>query len=281
MSKIEICGLTKKFGALTVLDRVTLRLEENHIYGLLGRNGAGKTTLVNLMTGRLFPDGGEILLDGEPVTENDAALSKIYCMTEQNLYPERMRVADAFRWSKRFYPRFDTEYAEELCKKFELNPRFRVDRLSTGYNSIFKIMIALSCGAEVVILDEPVLGLDANHRELFYKELILNFSRAPRTFLLSTHLIEEVAHIVDHVIILKQGDVILNDEIQAVLSLGCTVSGPAGAVDAFIADKKVLGTDTLGGLKTAYLLERCSFVPENLELGALDLQKLFIQLTNA
>lgn len=281
MSKIEVRDLTKRFGALTVLNHVTLQLEENHIYGLLGRNGAGKTTLLSLMTGRLFPDGGEILLDGEPTLENDRALSKIYCMTEQDLYPEHMRVSDAFRWSGQFYPRFDFGYASELCKLFELNPRFRIDRLSTGYNSIFKMIAALSCGAEIVILDEPVLGLDANHRELFYRELLSNFSKNPRTFLLSTHLIEEVAHIIDHVIILKQGDIILNDEIQAVLSLGCTVSGPAGAVDAFIADKKVLGADTLGGLKSAYLLERCATAPENLELSGLDLQKLFIQLTNA
>ncbi len=281
MSKIEIRNITKTFGDVTALKNITLYLEENHIYGLLGRNGAGKTTLLNLITGKLFPDSGEILVEGERALENDRVLSKMYCMTEMNFYPERMRVREAFRWSAEFYPEFDTAYANDLCKKFELKPDLKITNLSTGYSSIFKIIVALSCGAEIVIFDEPVLGLDANHRELFYKELILNFSKHPRTFILSTHLIEEVAGIIDHVIIIKNGTLIMDDEVQNVLALGFTVSGPAGAVDAYIKGKQMLGSDTLGGLKTAYLMGRCDNLPSGLEASKLDLQKLFIQLTNA
>jgi ABC-2 type transport system ATP-binding protein len=119
MSRIEIKNITKKFGDVTALNGVTLNLEGNHIYGLLGRNGAGKTTLLNLITGRMFPTEGEIQVDGEKVLENDRALSKMYCMSELNLYPERMKVRDAFRWSGEFFPDFDKEYAQELCEKFE------------------------------------------------------------------------------------------------------------------------------------------------------------------
>lgn len=281
MSRIEVKSITKTFGEVTALKNVNVCFEDGHIYGLLGRNGAGKTTLLNLITGKMFPNGGEITMDGEPVLENDNALSKMYCMTELNLYPEKMRVKEAFRWSAAFYPRFDRDYAQKLCEKFELNPKQKVKDLSTGYSSIFKIIVALACGSEIAIFDEPVLGLDANHRELFYKELIENFSATQRTFILSTHLIEEAAALIDRVVIIKSGEIIMDDETQNVLAMGYMVSGPATAVDEFIKDKKVLGCDTLGGLKSAYLMGVCGDAPAGLEVGKLDLQKLFIQLTNA
>jgi ABC-2 type transport system ATP-binding protein len=281
MSKIEIKSITKTFGEIAALKEVSVTFEENHIYGLLGRNGAGKTTLLNLLTGKLFPDSGEILIDGERALENDRALSKMYCMTELNLYPEKMRVKEAFRWSAEFYPDFNTEYANSLCEKFELKTNLKIRNLSTGYHSIFKIIIALSCGTEIVIFDEPVLGLDANHRELFYKELIQNFSDAPRTFILSTHLIEEIASIIDRVVIIKNGKIIMDDEVQNVISMGFSVSGSADAVDEYIKRKRVLGFDTLGNFKSAYLLGKSDDVPSSLEVGKLELQKLFIQLTNA
>lgn len=281
MSIIEIKNITKTFGDVTALNNVSIQMEGTHIYGLLGRNGAGKTTLLNLMTGKLFPSSGEIRIDGEPVLENDRALSKMYCMTEMNLYPENMRVKEAFYWSAKFYPEFNQEYVDTLCSKFELKTHSKIKDLSTGYASIFKIIVALACNAEITIFDEPVLGLDANHRDLFYRELILNFSDHPRTFIISTHLIEEIAGVIDRVLIIKNGELLMDDEVQNVLSLGCMVSGPAGAVDEFIRGKQVLGSDTLGGLKSAYLLERLDHVPNGLELSKLDLQKLFIQLTNA
>lgn len=281
MSRIEIKNLTKSFRNVHALNDVSLTFESGHVYGLLGRNGAGKTTLLNLMTGKLFPDSGEITLDGEPVLENDRALSKIYCMTEGSKYPEKMRVIDALSWTAAFYPQFDHKYASKLCEKFSLGQFKKIRDLSTGYTSIFKLIIALACGSEIVLLDEPVLGLDANHREIFYRELIENFSGSQRCIVLSTHLIEEAASLIDQVIIVKNGQVILNQEAQDVLAAGCTVSGPAALIDRFIEGKKLIGCDTLGGLKSAYLMEQCTEVPVGLEVAKLDLQKLFIQLTNA
>jgi len=283
MSSIEVKNISKNFGSVAALKNVSITFAENHIYGLLGRNGAGKSTLLNLMTNKIFPTEGEILVDGEPVMENDRALGKMYCMTEQNLYPEKMKMKDVFKWSKEFYPDFDMDYAHTLCSKFELSLNAKTNTLSTGYNSIFKIIIALASNAPIILLDEPVLGLDANHRELFYKELIENYSDHPRTVIISTHLIEEVADIIERVVIIKKGEVLLDDEVEKVVSQGYTVSGAAGAVDAYIVGKNVLGCDTLGGLKSAYLMGSYNKtdIPNGLEVSALDLQKLFIQLTNA
>ncbi|MHB8064289.1 MAG: ABC transporter ATP-binding protein [Ruminiclostridium sp.] len=283
MSYIEIRNITKTFGNTIALDDISLSLDQNKIYGLLGRNGAGKTTLLNLITNKLFPTEGEIVVDGDNVIENDKPLSKLYYMTEKNLYPENMAIKNAFKWSKEFYPDFDEKYANSLSEKFSLKTSKKIRSLSTGYKSIFKIIVALSCNAPVMLLDEPVLGLDANHRDLFYKELLLNYSERPKTIIISTHLIEEAADIIEDVIVIKGGKLLINDSVENVLSLGYSVSGTAAAIDKFTAGKKVLGIDSLGGLKTAYLLETIeqNNIPNELEVTKLDLQKLFIHMTNS
>ncbi len=283
MSVIEIRNVTKRFGSLTALQNVSLIFEENKIYGLLGRNGAGKSTLLGLITNKLFPTEGDIVIDGEPVCENDSALRKVFCMTEQSLYPDSMTVKEVLKWTKEFYPDMDGEYAGLLADKFSLNVKKKVRALSTGYRSIYKIVAALSSNAPVLLLDEPVLGLDANYRDLFYRELLESYSRSPKTIVISTHLIEEAAGVIENVVIIKNGRIIMNDTAQNALNAGVTVTGPAGAVDSFVQGRNVLGTDTLGGMKSAYLLERMEpdEVPEGIEVSRLNLQSLFIHLTNS
>lgn len=282
MSGIEVKNLTKRFGDVTALDNVSFCFEENKIYGLLGRNGAGKSTLLNLITDRIFPDSGTVLIDGVAAKEDDRVLGKIYLMSEKTYYPEKMKVKEAFKWSKVFYPNFDVEYANNLAKRFELNINKPVKSLSTGYTSIFKIVIALSVNAPYILLDEPVLGLDANHRDLFYRILIERYSENPCTIVISTHLIEEVSNVIEDIIIIKQGKIIKNESREELLSQGYTVTGAASIVDIYVADKGVIGVDQIGGLKTTYVLGKLDKnVPEGIEISKLDLQKLFIQLTNA
>lgn len=282
MSYVEVKNVTKNYGRVTALNNISVLFEENKICGLLGRNGAGKTTLLNLITGRIFPNEGEILVDGARVTENDAALSKIYCMSEQTLYPENMNVRNVLEWTKEFYPNMDSKYAEELADKFSLSTKKKIKSLSTGYDSVFKIIVALSCNAPVLLLDEPVLGLDANFRDLFYRELISCYSRKPRTIVISTHLIEEAADVIENVVIIKNGEIIISDMTQNILTKGYTVTGAAQAVDSFIKDRNVLGADMLGGIKSAYVLDsiRPSDVPDGIEISRMKLQNLFIHLTN-
>lgn len=281
MSTITINNLTMKFKETVALDDLSLTFKENKIYGLLGRNGAGKSTLLNLITNKLFPTSGSIVVDGQPVKENRAALSKIYCMSEQSLYPDDCRIKNIFRWSGEFYPNFDAEYASQLSDLFQLDVKKKVKGLSTGYSSIYKIIIALSCNAEIILLDEPVLGLDANHRELFYKELIKVYSEKPRTFVLSTHLIEEVANLIENVVIIKDGRLLIDDSTENVRAMGYGVSGKAVDVDSFTKGKNIISEEVLGALKTSYLLEpKPVDIPESIEVSPLDLQQLFIKLTS-
>lgn len=285
MSKIEIINLTKNFGSTVALDEVSLSLEENKIYGLLGRNGAGKSTLLNLLTNKLAPTHGKILVDGKPVYENYSVLSKIYFMSEQKLYPSSSKVKRMFKWTKEFYSDFDLDYANELASKFDLDTNKKIKALSTGYHSIFKAILTLASNAEIMLFDEPVLGLDANHRDLLYKEIIANYSEKPKTMIISTHLIEEIADILEEVVIIKKGKVILHQSTEELLANSHTVSGEITKVDQYLNGKVWALNETMHNFKSAIVTsgkkDEQLANSLGLDLNSVDLQKLFIGITSA
>ncbi|HPZ53351.1 MAG TPA: ABC transporter ATP-binding protein, partial [Clostridia bacterium] len=205
---IEIKSLTKDYKNVRALDNVTLTFEENKIYGLLGRNGVGKSTLLNIITDKVFPSQGEVLVDGEKVSNNDEVLGKMFLMNEKNYYPEAMKVYEIFNWTNEFYPDFDLVSAFEPADKFKLNTKSKVKALSTGYASIFKAIVALCSNTKYILLDEPVFGLDANHRDLLYKVILDRYANNPKTIIISTHLIEEVSSVIEEIVIIHNGKVL-------------------------------------------------------------------------
>lgn len=285
MSIIEVKKVNKSYNKKQVLKDINITFEENRIYGLLGRNGAGKTTLLNLITDRAILDSGKITIDGETIYENDNALEKIYFMTEKTLYPQDYKVKEIFKWTKEFYNNFDSEYALELAKKFNLNINTKIKNLSTGYNSICKIITTLASNANVLIFDEPVLGLDANHRELFYKVLMENYIENPKTIILSTHIIEEVSNLIEKVIILNNSKVISSDEAEELLDKAYTVSGLSENIDKFVEAKNIVNIEEITSFKSATIIGNLTKedkkLAEDLELkfSKVELQKLFIYLT--
>lgn len=282
MKGIEIRGLVKNYADVSALKGISLTFEGDKIYGLLGRNGAGKTTLLNSITGRIFPSSGEILIDGEPALENDSVLGRTFMMCEGNYYPEKMKVNEAIKWTGEFYPAFDMDYCDDLCIMFELNKKKKIKDLSTGYASIFKLVLALSTNVPYLLLDEPVLGMDAGHRDLFYKLLIKKYSEKPFTVIFSTHLIGEAANLIEEAVIINKGEIILKQAVEKLLAKSITLSGTASSIDDFIKNMPVLGVDSLGGLKTAFLIGEIDqeALPAGIEKGRMDLQKLFIHLTD-
>ena len=201
-------------------------------------------------------------------------------MSEHNLLPVDRRFKDAVKLVKVFYPELDEEYALSLAKKFDLDIKKKLIGLSTGYSSIAKLIIALASGADYVFFDEPVLGLDPNHRELFYKELIERYTETGSTFIISTHLIDECANLIEKAIIIDKGRVVTAEDTEAIMAGSFTVTGPAELVDKYIAGKQVLGSDTIGGIKSAYIKGAPENVPQGLEVSKASLQSLFIQMTN-
>ena len=285
MNAIEVKNISKNYGAVQALKNVSITFAPGKIYGLLGRNGAGKTTLINLITNRLFPTEGEIAVEGQNVVENDEALCKIFSMAEMNLVPEGMRVKKAMEWAKEFYPEFDTAYALSLAQKFGLNVNKKAKQLSTGYGSIFKLILTLASGAPILIFDEPVLGLDAPHRELFYQELLTLFGKRSFTVILSTHLIDEAAKVIEQAVIIDEGRFVLNQPVEELLARAHSVAGEAAAVVEYCKNKRTVFEQSMGNFKMAAVLdcEKDHALAQRLKLefGGIELQKLFIYLTNA
>lgn len=272
--------VSKKYQSKAVLADVTVSFEPQKIYGLLGRNGAGKSTLLNIINNRSFASTGQVLLDGKPLTENEKKLNQIYLMSEDNLFPVSMKVKDILKISADFYGTFDWEFATEMITAFELDTNLKFRKLSTGYRSIAKLITALCVPCDYVFLDEPVLGLDANYRDLFYSYLVEAYESRPRTFIVSTHLIEEIANLFEEVIILDHGEILLTDTVENILRNSKMLSGPKLQVEAFAEHLNVMGKEELGGLINVYVSgELHQAIPENITVVPLNLQTYFIQLT--
>lgn len=282
MKGIDIKNVTKRYKTVTALEDVTLSFAPGRIVGLLGRNGAGKSTLLNIIANRIYTDSGSVTIDGERASDNPAVHEKLFCMSDADLYTPSMRVCDHFKWTARFYDSFDEAQAHALAARFKLDEGKRFAALSKGYQSIFKLVIALAMNVPYVIFDEPVLGLDAGHRELFYKLLLEKYEREENTIIIATHLIEEVAPLIEDVVFIDDGRVLLAANVETLLAHGYVVSGATAEVDAYCAGKHVIGEEAVGTLKRAYVLDECTPIAAGaqLQLSALSLQKLFIQLTS-
>ena len=263
---IELKNVSKSFGGVKALSDVSVSFGGGKIYGLLGSNGAGKTTMLNIITNRLYADSGEVLIDGERAPGRDRALGKVYMMAEQNLFPDSMKVKAAISVTADFIPGFDTELALELGKKFGLPLNKKVKALSTGYASILRIVLALSAGTPYVI---------------FYRLLMEHCGGGEQTVIISTHLIQEAAPLIEHAVIIKDGEIIRNAPAEELKGAAHTVTGPAGLVDGYTAGRRVLSATSIGGLKTACVEgEPDGRIPAGLEVSPMGLQDYFISLMN-
>lgn len=278
---IEVKNISKSYGKVKALDDISFTVEDNKIYGLFGRNGVGKTTLLNIIDNRVFPTSGEILVDGENVRNSAKALSKVYMMSESNLFPKDMKIKKLFKWTKDFYREFDTEKAKSLLADIEIADNKKIRGLSTGQLTLIKLIIGLCINVPYLIFDEPVNGLDANHREKFYKLLIEKYIQEPCTIIVSTHLIDEIANLVEEVIIIDSGNVIIKKSKDEFLSEGFAVTGKNCYVDEFAKNYEVISSEEFGIIKTTYVIGTIpEEVPNEVEISPLNLQKLFIKLTN-
>lgn len=210
MATIQINHMTKCYGQKKVLDIDALQFQNGYVYGLLGSNGAGKTTLISLITNRAFPTSGEILVDGAAARENEAVQERIFCITEKANYPTDLKVRDLFYWVKAFYSDFSTPYANELAKKFDLDTAKTLKSLSTGYNTILKTILTLASNTEIMILDEPVLGIDSLYRDIFYDVLTAHHKKRRNLIIIATHLIDEVERVLERVVIISEGNILKN-----------------------------------------------------------------------
>ena len=278
---ISATALSRRYRDQVALDEVSLEIEPDTVTGLLGRNGAGKTTLMRIITGQEFPSSGDLRVFGEAPAENDPVLRRMVFVREEQSYPD-FQVRHAIQVASWFYPNWDEDLAQQLLKDFDLPPRRRIKRLSRGMRSAVGIVIGLAARAELTLFDEPYAGLDAVARQLFYDRLLAEFAEHPRTILLSTHLIDEVADLLEHVVMLDHGRVALDAPADDVRGSGMTVSGPATAVDEFVAGRTVWHRQRLGSRASATIADQLDPAAQaqaralRLSLEPLSLQQLLV-----
>ncbi|MGR7024772.1 ABC transporter ATP-binding protein [Geodermatophilus sp. URMC 62] len=278
-----LTDVTVHFREHTALDGVTASIERDGITGLLGRNGAGKTTLLQLLTGHRVPTRGQVRVFGAAPYENDDVLRRVCFVKEGQRYPDHFRVRDALAAAATLFPGWDEDLARSLVADFDLPPRRPVKKLSRGMVSAVGITIGLASRAPVTLFDEPYLGLDAVARQLFYDRLLADYAENPRTVVLSTHLIEEISGLLEHVLLLDAGRVLLDDDADGLRATALTVTGPADPVAALAQEHELLSTDTLGGSSRAIVRLRRPVDPTDLPVGLTaertPLQQLVVALT--
>jgi ABC-type multidrug transport system ATPase subunit len=216
-SVIEISQLTRCFGTRRALSAVSLSLPRGAVYGLVGANGAGKTTLIRHILGLLRAESGSVRVFGlDPVADPVGVLSRIGYLSEENDLPGWMRVDELIRYSRAFYPAWDDAYAEELRRAFALDAAARIRTLSKGQKARAGLLIALAYRPELLVLDEPSSGLDPIVRRDILGAVIRTIADEGRTVLFSSHLLEEVEQVADHVTMINDGEVVLSAPLDAI-----------------------------------------------------------------
>src|ERR1700727_2572651 len=242
---IAVAGLTRRYRDQVALDDVNVEIEAGSITGLLGRNGAGKTTLLRILAGQEFPSSGSISVLGASPAENEQVLRRVGLAREAQASPH-FKVRHALRAASWFYPNWDASLADTLVADFELRPNKAIKKLSRGLRSALGIVIGLAARAEVTLFDEPYAGLDAVARQLFYDRLLADYAEHPRTVLLSTHLIDEAAGLLERVVVIDRGQVVLDAAADELRGAATSVSGPAIAVAEFTAGRTVWDRRRIG-----------------------------------
>ncbi len=247
---IDIRGVSRSFGRVKALDSVTIAIPANSILGLLGRNGAGKTTLMSIIAGQDRATQGQVDVLGHTPFEHAPTLRQIIYVRDNQRYPDDYKLHHVLRIAPSFAPNWSDDVAQELIDGFRIPSKTQIKKMSRGQLSSVAIVLGLASRAPITLLDEPYLGLDVTGRNLFHKMLLRDFVEHPRTVVLSTHLVEESAALLDRVVILDAGKVIVDDETESARDSVVVLSGNSDAVQEVLAGRRVLQTQSMGSITT-------------------------------
>ena len=279
-------SLCKSYKDKEVLHDLDLTIEPGKIYGLIGRNGAGKTTLLGILTAQNTKNSGEVTYDGQPVWENQKALNDI-CFSRElqaTLFsgPNNLKIKHYLNSAAIYYGNWDQAYADRLMEEFKLEKKKKISQLSKGQMSMVTILIALASRAPITILDEPAAGLDVVMRERFYQLLLEDFAQTGRTFIVSTHIIEEAASVFERVIILDEGRILENAPTDELIDQFRYVSGREDEVDRVCNGLQVLSTHQMGRHKTAAVrgdrVKLAEALEGDVDVSPMNLQNVFVAL---
>ena len=283
---IEVSGVSRHHRSTTALDNVSVRFQRDTIHGLLGRNGAGKTSLMSVMTAHDWPDAGDVRVFGHRPYENEQVLPRICFVREDQKYIDDAKVHHALNAAALAFPRWDQELADRLCQEFQVPEKTRIKKMSRGQRSAVGVIIGLASRAGVTFFDEPYMGLDAVARQLFYDRLIEDYSEHPRTIVLSSHLIDEIAHLIENVVLLDHGKILLDEPVEDLRDRAVTLVGRADAVEEITRGREVLHEELMGRTTRVTVLGALSLSEQrrvqqlDIDVTPVSLQQLIVRLTS-
>ena len=208
-------NVTKRFDQFTALDAASLHVPQGAVYGLVGPNGAGKSTIIRHLCGVYRPDSGTITIDGQPVWENTTLKQRVQCIPDELFYFLQASVREMASFYRGFYPHFNQERYWKLQEAFpNVNAKTPLRRLSKGMQKQAAFWLAICCEPDVMILDEPVDGLDPVMRRQVWSLLLGDVAERGMTVLVSSHNLRELEDVCDHVGIMHQGRVVLERSLS-------------------------------------------------------------------
>lgn len=217
MLKVENLSFSYRRKGRAVLDGFNLSVAAGGVYGLLGRNGAGKSTLLYLMAGLLTPKGGRVLFeDSDTRLRLPSTLSDMFIVPEEFVLP-RITMRDYVRANAAFYPRFSEEDLRRHLTTFDMDPELNLGALSMGQKKKAFMSFALACNTSLLLMDEPTNGLDIPGKSAFRRFIAQNMTDE-RSIIISTHQVRDIDRLLDHVIIMDDSKVLLNERVDAITS---------------------------------------------------------------
>ena len=230
---LEMQNVTKTFGDFTALKNLTLTVPKGAVYGLVGPNGAGKSTIIRHLTGIYRQDSGEILVEGVPVFETPEVKNRIAYIPDDIFYFSNASIREMADFYRSVYPHFDEERFKKLGEVFKLDPKRQMRRLSKGMQKQAAFWVAVSLRPEILILDEPVDGLDPVMRRQIWSIIMADVAENGTTVLVSSHNLRELEDVCDHVGIMNNGRIMIERsladlqenivKIQLALPDGCVL----------------------------------------------------------
>ncbi|HPF86912.1 MAG TPA: ABC transporter ATP-binding protein [Candidatus Limiplasma sp.] len=284
---LQVSGVSRSFGKTQALKDLDVAIPKGKIVGLLGRNGAGKSTLLRIVGGMLKPSTGSVRINDQKVWDHAKALGQLCIIGDTPDFGKLAKIKDIFYVCGGLFPAWDNALALELVKRFELPQNRRVKTFSRGMQTGLMLAMGLASNAPFTIIDEPSLGLDAVMRERFYDLLLEEKQKDPnRTFLISTHLIDEVARALDYAVMIDDGHLLCKGTVQELQAGYLSVSGDADVVRELTADGDLLKEEELAGTLVRHMKLDAETIARiqgdaRVRTAPIGLQRLFVFLTEA
>ncbi len=243
---IEAKGLSKSYGNHKALDNVDFTVERGRVVGLVGPNGAGKTTILNAILGLTSFDGDLTVLGLKPNENRHQIMQKVSFISDVAILPKWLVVENAIEYVNEVHPNFNEAKALKFLSKTKIPMKAKVKTLSKGMVAQLHLALVMAIDAELLVLDEPTLGLDILYRKNFYNQLLSDFFNEDRSILVTTHQIEEIENLLTDLIFVKDGKIILNDSMETVRQNYAEVLVGKEQVEAAKALNPIIERDVFG-----------------------------------